>query len=78
MDKNKTPRMNKIWTLVVHPLTKSPFQAIFNNKNDLKNSLKSFGLNDTLIWLLFLRGLIEFNVSGERILIQLVEIIARK
>lgn len=62
---------------MIHPLTKTPIEAIFNNKNDLKNSLKKIGLNDTLIWFLFLRGLIEFNLSGERVLIQLVEILTR-
>jgi hypothetical protein len=75
MDQNKTSTINKIWKLVIHPNIKSPYEKIFNNKNDLKNSLKTIGLNDTLIWFLFLRGLIEFNISGERVLIQLIEII---
>ena len=47
---------------------------IFKNRDELVKSLKKIGLSDKLIWLLFIRGLIEYNVGGERLIVQLIEI----
>jgi hypothetical protein len=62
---------------VIHPISKASGDMIFKSRDELVSSLKKIGLNDYLIWLLFLRGLIEYKVGGERLLIQLIEIVEK-
>jgi hypothetical protein len=66
--------ITKIWKVVIHPIPKATGDLIFRSREELVKSLKQIGLNDTLILLLFLRGLISLNMEGERWLIQLIEI----
>ena len=68
--------ITKIWKVVIYP-TKTTGDLIFRSREELVHSLKKLGLNDTFIFLLFLRGLISLNMNGERWLIQLVEIIEK-
>ena len=69
--------ITKIWKVVIYPIPKASGDLIFRSRDELVRSLKQIGLNDTLIWLLFLRGLIELNVDGERLLIRLIEIVEK-
>lgn len=66
-----------MWKLIFHPFSKASYEIIYNNKGELHNQLKKIGLDDNLIWLLFLRGLIDFNLKGERLILQIIEIIEK-
>ncbi len=66
--------ITKIWKVVIHPIPKMSGDLIFKSRNEVIASLKKLGLSDMHIWLLFLRGLIEININGDRLLIQLIEI----
>jgi hypothetical protein len=69
--------ITKIWKVVIHPIPKLTGDLVFKKRDELVDSLKKIGLNDTLIVLLFLRGIVVFNRDGERWLIQLIEIVEK-
>ena len=75
----RTPKevITKIWRVVIYPIPKASGDLIFKSRDELVKALKQIGLSDALIWLLFLRGLVELNINGERLLIQLVEIVEK-
>jgi hypothetical protein len=75
----RTPKevITKIWRVVIYPIPKASGDLIFKSRDEVVKALKQIGLSDALIWLLFLRGLIEFNMNGERLLIRLVEIVEK-
>ena len=77
MKKPSQQPLAKLWKIVVHPIQKSSNDMIYNSREELVKTLKHIGLNDTLIWLLFLRGLIKININGERLLIQIIEIVEK-
>jgi hypothetical protein len=68
--------IKKIWKVVIYP-TKATGDLIFRSREELVKGLKKIGLNDSLILLLCLRGLIPLNMNGERLLVQLVEIVEK-
>jgi hypothetical protein len=69
--------ITKLWKVVVYPIPKAAGDLIFRSREELVKTLKNIGLNDTLITLLFLRGLIELNIDGDRLLVQLIEVVER-
>ena len=69
--------ITKIWKVVIYPIPKHTGDLIFKSREELVRSLKQIGLTEPLILLLFLRGIIELNTGGDRLLIQLIEIVEK-